>query len=216
MRFRSALFWCGTLAAGVAAPVAAQDYKPLPRALASMPPAAFAQRVEIVDDPLDSAIVLSTARGFRGGQAMIGAYADDVHLRVRIDRATRRATWEVWHTLINFGARAEIRSITYAAGPEPVTVQPKAIDAWEDLCATGDSSAPCHRYIRVGFEVPEQVIAEIANGYRPGSREPWRVRFDDASGAALIGGIAPAEAAGLLQAASAHARLRTAQPVHTE
>lgn len=188
------------IGAMVAAPLGAQGYKPLPRALASLSPTEIAQRVEVTDDPLDHAVVLSTERAYRRGQAMAGAYADDVHLRARIDRVTGAVSWEVWHRIINFGAKGKVTAVTYAAAQGPVTVIPKRAEQWEDMCGPGDSHAPCHQYLLVVFEVPQEVIAGIASSYRPGDRQPWRVRFDGPSANGLIGGVAPVEAAGLMLA----------------
>jgi hypothetical protein len=72
---------------------------------------------------------------------------------------------------------------------------------WYDDCPGPDEApASCNKYARFIFEIPASVVKEIAQGYRPDSRDPWRLRFKDENGGSITGGLAPAEAAGLLQA----------------
>ncbi len=190
----------GALALVSAASSNAAEYRPLPRGLASLSPDHFVERVVVVDDPLDDEITLSTERGYKKGQPMRGVFADDVHLRARISRSNGKVTWQVSHTLINFGARANVTQVVYSDGQRNVTVAPTKVDRWQDVCSPGDTAGPCFEYMRVVFDVPQPVVDLIASGYRPGSREPWKLRFRDDAGTDMAGGLAPAEAAGLLLA----------------
>ncbi len=188
-----------SVACVVMAPVAASAMQPLNRSLSRLTPDEFAKRVSLIDDPLEKAIVLSTQSGHKGGQSMKGAYADDVHLRAALDRQTGKVSWQVWHDLINFPQKAQITAVHYTAGGKLHVAQPAKVEQWEDVCSP-DGIGVCFSYMRVVFEIPDHVVQEIATRYRPGSRDPWPLRFKVAGRQDITGGLAPAEAAGLIQA----------------
>jgi len=183
----------------LAAPALAGAAEQLPRGLARLSPDDFARSVAVADGPLVPHIVLSTQSGYKGGQSMSGAYADDVHLKALIDRQSGRVSWQVWHDLINFHGKGEVAAIDYLAAGAPRSSAPVKVERWQEMCSAGDTTAPCHPYMRVVFEVPETVVQEMAAAYRAGSREPWRLRFRDGKGRDMAGGVAPAEAVGLLR-----------------
>lgn len=175
-------------------------YDSLPKALARLSPAEFAESVKIVDDPLEPAIVLSSQQGYKRARSLKGASAEDVHLRALIDRGTGKITWQVWHELAYVGGRKTVDSIHYLAGGAVRQTRPFHVDHWLDGCPPTDSPGQCSEAMRVGFELPEAAVREIAETYSPGSRSPWRLRFKDAGGRDVTGGLAPAEAAGMLHA----------------
>ena len=195
--------WTLAIVLAVVSAHPAYAYRSLPRALASMSPADFARSVRITDDAHGAATVLSTSEGYTRARSIQGARADDVHLRASVDRATGRVTWHVIHDLITIRGHRKISVIEYVAGGERRVVRPSAIDYRLDHCPPTDGIGSCNPFTRIGFELPEHTVQEIANSYRAGSREPWRVYFRDKSGNAIVGGIAPAEAAGLIQALDA-------------
>lgn len=187
-------------AALLAFPPAAHGYERLPRALAALSPADFAGRIQIVDDPLKAAVILSTVDGYSHGRSVQGARAEDVHLRALVDRATGRVTWQVWHELATVRGHQGITAVHYTAGGKPRTAQPIKVDHWQGGCPPTDGVGMCNRFTRIGFELPEPAVREMAAAYQAGSRVPWRLRFNDASGRDVASGIAPAEAAGLILA----------------
>lgn len=172
----------------------------LPRALARLSPDDFAGRTAVVDDPRAGAVVLTTAGAHRGGQPMTGAFADDVHLRAAIDRSTGQVTWQVWHDLINFPGKARVTAVEYRFAAAVQASSPAQVSTWQDVCQMADTNAPCHVYQRVVFELPEAAVREIAASWQAGSRRSWPLRFKAAAGKDIVGGLAPAEAAGLLRA----------------
>jgi hypothetical protein len=189
-------------AAFVLAPTA-QAYERLPRALAALSPADFANQVRIADDPADGAVVLSTRDGYARGRAVRGAPVDDVHLRAVVDRISGRATWQVWHDLVTVSGYKNVVAVEYVSGGMRRSTRPIAIHQSLGQCPPTDGAGFCNRITRIGFELPESAVRELAESYRSSSRTPWQIHFRDGAGKDVIGGIAPAEAAGLIAALEA-------------
>lgn len=175
-------------------------YERLPTGLAKLSPADFAGKVRIVDDPLETVIVLSTQDGYTRGRAIKGAQANDVHLRALVERETGRVSWQVWHQLSYVGKRRNLESVHYLAGGALEQSDVMAVENWLDQCPPTDGIGSCNQFMKVGFELPERTVREIAAAYRAGQQTPWRLRFKDSNGRDVTGGLAPAEAAGLLHA----------------
>lgn len=192
-----------TALAAVAFPSAAAAYEQLPPSLARLSPADFASQVKITDDPLEGAVVLSTRDGYTRSRAIKGARANDIHLRALVDRRSGEVTWQVWHELMYVGGRKDLHAVHYMSDGAVQKVRPLTVDHWLDQCPPTDGVGFCNQNTRVGFELPERTVREIAASYGEGRREPWRLRFRDAGGRDITGGLAPAEAAGLLQALDA-------------
>lgn len=186
------------LTLATAAPALA--YEQLPERLARLTPADFASKVEVADDPEAQAVVFSTREGYTRERALRGAHANDVHLRAVVDRRTGAVSWQVWHKLVYTGGKREIVSVHYTAGGAPR--QSAVTEARHGLtqCPPTDGIGTCNLELGFAFELPEQTVREIARSYRPGERKPWQLRFKDANGRDVTGGLAPAEAAGLIHA----------------
>ncbi|MDB5724231.1 MAG: hypothetical protein JWQ16_985 [Novosphingobium sp.] len=194
-------------AAFLAAPAVAHAGD-LPRSLAALSPTEFAGSVQIADDPAKAAVVLSTQEGYSRGRGVKGAHASDIHLRALVDRASGRVRWQVWHDLVTVRGHQGITAIHYSVNGEPRTAQPLETEHGLDDCPPADGLGMCNRFTRVGFELPESAVREVAASYDHGSRRPWRIRFEDASGRDVTSGLAPAEAAGLIKALDAWRRGR--------
>lgn len=199
-----------------ATPQAAAAYERLPRQLASHSPADFARQVSIADDPQAPAVVLSTHAGYTRSRAIEGARADDVHMRALVDRRTGAVSWQVWHDLVYVSGRKDVTAIHYKAGGEPRQAQPLPARHWQDGCPPVDGMGFCNQASRIGFELPEAVVRDIAAAYRQGSRQPWAIRFTEADGRDVAGGLAPAEAAGLVQALDEWRRESTGRQVSAD
>mgnify|MGYP007106201399 CR=1 FL=1 len=189
--------------ATAAIPQMAAAYETLPRSLAQLSPEDFAERVEILNDPLEETIVLSTRDAYASGRSVKGAYAEDVHIRALADRESGKISWQIWHDFIHAGRRKELHAIHYLSGGRLHKAAPVLVEHWLDQCPPTDGLGSCKQFVRVIFELPEHAIREAAASYRQGSREPWRIRFKSAAGKDITSGIAPAEAAGLIQAVDA-------------
>ena len=187
------------LAFGCVSP--AWAYDKLPRSLAKLTPAEVVQRIRIDDDQMEPHVVVSTEAAWQRGRQIEGAHASDVHLRALIDRESGAPRWQVWHDLVYDGATREIASVNYHVGGRIEQTDLALAEHWYDDCPSVDAMRiACTRYTRFVFEIPDHVVEEIAAAYRPDSRAPWRLRFHDESGRSITGGLAPAEAAGLVQA----------------
>lgn len=186
------------IATPLAAATPALAYERLPTGLAQLSPADFASKVQIVDDPSEPAIVLSTRDGYKQGRSVKGARAEDVYLQALVDRKTGAVSWRVWHEL-SMGSQRKISSVQYQAGDGKLQQADfLTMDNWLDQCPATDGIGSCNHVVRVAFELSDETIREIANAYRPGERTPWRLRFKEANGRDILSGIAPAEAAGLI------------------
>lgn len=192
-----------TALAAAALPLPAAAIEELPRSLARLSPADFAEQVKIADDPQARAVVLFTREGYTRTRAIKGAHANDVHLRAVVDKHSGAVTWQVWHELMYVGGEKEFHAVDYVSDGAVQRVRPLAVDHWLDQCPPTDGVGFCNRNTRVGFALPERTVHEIAAAYRAGERAPWRFRFKDARGRDVTGGLAPAEAAGLVQALDA-------------
>lgn len=189
------------LAATLAFASPVQAYERLPRALAALSPADFAAQVDIAHER--GAIVFSTREGYTRARAVQGAHVDEVHLRAVVDRGNGRVAWQVWHDLIAVRGHKQVVAVEYQAGGERRTAQPITVDHSLGQCPPTDGVGFCNKVTRVGFELPEQAVREMAASYAAGSRVPWRLHFREAGGKHVISGIAPAEAAGLIAALEA-------------
>lgn len=185
-----------TAACCMATPASA--YESLPRALADLTPASFASRVVVEDDPAASATVISTQQGYTRGRSLKGALADDVHLRAVIDRRTGAVTWQVWHDLAYTWGRKSLHAVLYRTGGTLHEARPFHVSYRPDRCPPTDGVGHCGSATKVGFTLSEDTVREIAANYSPGSRAPWLLQFKDENGGDVIGGLAPAEVAGLL------------------
>ncbi|HKT85909.1 MAG TPA: hypothetical protein VJQ77_07490 [Novosphingobium sp.] len=187
------------LAFGCSSPAAAYDK--LPRGLAKLTPADVVQRIRIEDDQLEPHVVVSTKAAWDSERRIEGAHASDVHLRALIDRESGAPRWQVWHDLVYEGEPGEIAGVNYHVDGRLEQAELAVAEHRYDDCPSVDAMPiACTRYTRFVFEIPGDVIRQIAASYRPESREPWRLRFRDESGRSITGGLAPAEAAGLVQA----------------
>jgi hypothetical protein len=188
------------VAAALAVPAVGHAAERLPRSLAALSSADFASRVHVTDDPAKASVVLSTRNGYGRARAVKGAHAKDIHLRALVDRASGRVTWQVWHEFVTVRGHQGITAVHYTLGGTPRTAQPVMAEYGNDECPPADGLGMCNRLTRVGFELPERAIREMAAAYHRGSRRPWLLRFQDESGRDVTSSIATAEAAGLVQA----------------
>lgn len=178
----------------------AMAYDELPSGLARLSPTEFADQISLLDGPLEPAIVLSTKNAYKRGRGIEGAHASDVHLEALIERKTGAVSWRVWHQLVYVGDPRNLTSVQYRTAGELRQSDALTIEHWLDGCPPTDGIGSCNQVTRVGFELPEHVVHEIAQSYSPGQRTPWQLRFEDSRGRDITGGLAPAEVAGLAQA----------------
>lgn len=175
----------------------------LPRPLADLAPAHFAKTVDIAQGAAEGSIVLSTQDGYTRSRQVKGARVNDVHLRAIVDRQSGKVSWQVWHDLVYVGGRKDVSAVHYSVGGAARRAVPLHVEHWLDECPATDAPGFCNQFTRIGFELPETVVREIAATGHAGQRTPWHMRFDDAAGRHVTGAIAPAEVAGLVEALDA-------------
>lgn len=186
-----AIAWAGTASA----------YDKLPRSLAKLTPADVVERIHVDDEALEPHIVVSTQKAWDRGRGIEGAHASDVHLRALVDRESGSVRWQVWHELVHPSRHPEMVAVNYQTENGLQQAGILVAEQWEADCPGTDGvPVSCNKYARYVFEVPETVVQEIAGAYSPDSRAPWRLRFKDGNGGSITGGLAPAEAAGLIAA----------------
>ncbi|CDO36954.1 MULTISPECIES: hypothetical protein [Novosphingobium] len=187
--------------APIAWPGSALAYDRLPTGLAQLTPDEVRERVEVHDDPATPHVVVSTREAWDRGRSIGGAHARDVHLRALVDRQSGAVRWQVWHELVHPGPAPRVVGVKYEAGGQIAQADLLVTDQWKEDCPSVDAiHRECNRHTRLVFELPENVVSEIAEGYRPQSRSPWQLKFKAEDGKSIRGGLAPAEAAGLLHA----------------
>lgn len=201
MKARRLLASALALAVPLAGAPVALAYDALPRGLALLTPEQVVDRIRIHDEPLEPHVVVSTREAWPRGRALEGAHADDVHLRALVDRRTGAVRWQVWHDLVSSGPAPAFDGVHYTVGGRLERADLVLAEHWDDDCPGVDGiQRACNRYSRYVFELPPLAVNEIAASYEQGSRAPWRLRFRNGAGRAVSGGLAPAEAAGLLAA----------------
>lgn len=191
---------CAIFALAILSAAPAAAYDRLPVGLARLSPADFLREVQVEGDPRQGAVTVSTRAGYQRTRMLKGALADDVHLRAVVDRAAGKVTWQVWHDLAYVGARKEVESVHYFIAGGSREVRPFLVEYRPDRCPPTDTPGFCGEAVKIGFELTEAEVREIAAAYAPSSRAPWGLRFKVAGGQDVMGGLAPAEASAILAA----------------
>jgi hypothetical protein len=181
-----------------AAPAYAAVGDKLPAGLAKLSPDQIADRVQVVDDPLEEHVVFSTKGVFRNSGVKDDVAVHDGFLEARKTRAGGEVVWRVRHDLTYSGARRDVKLVHVNTPDGLLKIAPGAVRRWSEDC--GDVAVVCSQHLSVEFDLPETAVRHIAAAWRPGDRTPWRVRFKDARGQDVTVGLAPVEVAGLVDA----------------
>ena len=190
----------GGIALACLAGCATQDQRALPRKLAAMTPAQVSAGARIMDDPLAHHVVISTQGAFRSGRPIAGGLQAQTYLSATIERRTGATQIKLWQKTLYKGARRELQQVSYRSNDRLVSRDLAVAVHEPDDCPGVDRVGSCVLAKTAAFELSEGLVREIASLYQPGSREAWGFRFKDRYGRDVIGGIAPAEASGLLDA----------------
>ncbi len=186
------------VAALAAAPAYAAVGDKLPTGLAKLSPGQIADRVQVVDDPLEEHVVFSTKGVFRNSGVKDDVAVHDGFLEARKTRAGGEVVWRVRHDLTYSGARRDVKLVHVNTPDGLLKIAPSVVRRWSEDC--GDVAVACSQHLSVEFDLPETAVRHIAAAWRPGDRTPWRVRFKDARGQDVTVGLAPVEVAGLVDA----------------
>ncbi|HWU02266.1 MAG TPA: hypothetical protein VN222_05960 [Novosphingobium sp.] len=183
-----------------AAPQSAAAATQLPIRVAGIPADHFARAIKVSDDRLEPYVSFTSKSAHKGQHSLAAGAEGDVHLTAHLDRESGKVSYRVWHDITNRDAPRELNRVHYVAGGKVTQAKLSVARHWESNCVPLETGGQCDQRIRVAFDVPEHVVREIASGYEHGSRKGWAFRYKDAHGSDLDGILAPAEAAGLIQA----------------
>lgn len=183
-------------------PQAANALERLPASLARVTAQQSMKAVSIHDDQLEPHITFSSQKVHAKSLHLPGEVYGDAHVYAEMDRASGKVTFRVWNELVNSEAHRDFRRVHFVAGGQHRAQELAIARTWTDNCATDDTSTRCDQRIRVAFDLPEQVLREVAAS--PTASAPWRYRLKDAHGRDVTAALAPAEVAGLLAAVDAY------------
>jgi hypothetical protein len=198
---------CLMLTSGIAE--AQKPSKQVQRFLA-LTPADFQSTLTVKDDALDTVARISTEEGFQEKRGLLRIVWNDNFLRAFIDKKTGKTDFQLYQIIGYDGAWRFYETVNYEtpSGPDskPVTV----IDRNVDGCGTYGCSFTEH----IGFDVPEDLLRQIAASYTPTTPHAWHFKFGSKAGVEFQDGINVAEAAAILSAVDQYrATHRLVQPI---
>lgn len=194
------------LSAACALPATAQAAEPrVSKTLTTLSPDAVRAATEVKEDPLEFHTIFSTEKVHRTKLRLFQTEGHDNHLRAIVDKRTGHTRYEVRTKISHWGDQPDYRSAHYLTrdGLKKADLTLKR-DGGE-FCTTNETIFTCSQSKAIAFDVDESVLREIAAGHHP---EGWAFKIKNDAGRDLTSGIAPAEAAGLLQAVDQY-RART-------
>lgn len=165
------------------------------RQLQALTPESVAKKVAVNDDDLEPTATLTTEPVLKSKGRFTDKVRADNFLRAFIDKSSGTVRFQLYQEVTYSGDWRRFTTATYMtkAGPVASEIAPIARDVV--TCAYG----LCVYREVVGFDVPREVLEEVASGV-PGTSPFWRFRFKGQSGLEWEDRLAPAEAAGLLLA----------------
>jgi len=187
-----------TVAGAAVGSANAQDAR-LPAKQAALSADHFHARVQVIDDPLDIATVVSTERGFQTGKALFRSPTNDNHLRAVVDKRSGATRFEVRQTLSYPGAIRGYGEVSYQTAQWPVVAPLTKIKDNRSHCFLFEAPEICRE--EVAFDVSENELRRAAAA--PGA---WGFKFKADTGHEHRTAITPAEIAGLLKAVEAYRR----------
>lgn len=188
------------LALAALAGCATDTERVLPRRLAVMTPDAVSALAHVTDDPQARYVVISTKGAFGGDRPINGGLQAQSYLSATIERDTGVTRFQLWQETRYKGARKELYQVNYQSQDRLVKTDLRVAAHGPDDCPGVDRAGLCVHSKTAAFDLSERLVREIGTLYQPGSREAWSFQLKDRNGRDVSGGIAPAEASGLLLA----------------
>jgi len=166
---------------------------------------AFGAAVEVRHDMAARTTTFSTEPAHRPSRVSpIRHLLSDHHLRAVLDWRTGAIRYEVHQRILYWGAHARDRrdyGVALHAAPDGLRVGPVlAATHGESFCPNEDNWGHCALTRNIVFVLGEDEIRAIAARGRAEPAAPWTFRIAEPRGREWEGGIASAEAAGLLLA----------------
>ena len=199
------------VAALIAAVPAIAQSATLPKSLRALTPEAARAATTINDDPLEFEATFSTEKAHREGWLFAKPDGHDNHLRAVLDKRTGKVRYEVRTKLRYWGTQRDYRAAHFDTDTGLQKVDLTLTRHGQEFCSTNDLNFACPLSKTVAFPIDEAVVRVIAARYDRAGQQPWGFKLKDDTGYDVTSAIAPAEAAGLLQAVEGY-KSRSANP----
>lgn len=158
-------------------------------------------RIQLADDPLEPAVVLSTERVNKTTRGVLGLRHNDHYLRAVVDRRSGAVRYELRQTLQYMGVYRDFQNAHYQSADGVSVTKLKRLDGNQAHCDGVDPQAACFEV--VSFDVPEASLRAVAG-------ETWNFKFKPRRGAEHRAAMPRAEVQALLSAVE---RYRAGRPV---
>jgi hypothetical protein len=184
----------------LAQPITGEEViEPSPKQLAqlrALTPESVEGQVSIKTDSLEPLITVTSDKVWKSNGKFTDKVRSDNFLRAFIDKRTGEVRYQLYQEVTYTGEWRRFASVHYETSSGPASAQIAPISQEVIGCSFG----LCAYREAIGFDVPRQVLEEVAGRYS--TRDPafWRFRFKGQNGLDWEDRIAPAEVAGLLRA----------------
>lgn len=169
------------------------------RQLRALSPASVEKLISINDDSLEAVATLTTEPVWKSKGGFTDKVRSDNFLRAFIDKRTGKVRYQLYQQVTYSGDWRRFTSVNFATADGPVAAELTPIVEEVVTCSYGIC---VHREV-VGFDVPREVLDQLANQYSAERLDFWRFRFKGRGGLDWEDRISPAEIAGLLRAVDA-------------
>jgi hypothetical protein len=193
-------------AAAGGAPQSADDLRyeriePSPKQMAklqALTPEGVAAGADILDDDLETIATITTVSAYQSNGGFTDRVRSDNFLRAFVDKRTGTVRYQLYQTVSYNYVYRNFTGVNYAAPNGPQTASVDVIDHAVIGCAGGPDR--CSYKDTLGFDVTEDQLRWVAGQYVAGNSPFWRFKFRSQAGMDWEDRIAPAEAAGVLEA----------------
>jgi len=164
--------------------------------LQALTPEAAQRAITISDDDLETVATITSEKVWKSRGKFTDRVRSDNFLRAFIVKASGKVRYQLYQEITYSGEWRQFTSVNYATPDGPASVPVVSISKDVVTCSSG----LCVYREVVGFDIPAEQLAAIAESYQPGQSKLWRFRFKGQGGLDWEDRLAPAEAAGLLLA----------------
>lgn len=171
--------------------------------LVSLTPEHFRDTAQIIDDPLETTVIISMEPGFHEvNNVFHDGWECDSFLRAFVDKRSGATTYQLYIDAGYIGHDRRLYDTINYFTPQGVQSDPVIKIARDKGSCRKDDCV--HKEI-VGFNMPETILRQIAATYAPNAGNPWLFKLKGKIvGAEQEDGIMPSEAAGLLMAVQSY------------
>lgn len=139
----------------------------------------FRATASIKDGPLDLIAIVSTVSGFQAKQGLLGVVNDDHFLRAFVEKRSAKVTYQVYVVARYRGESWRFfNTATYETSVGPAAALVMTIG--RDVDCASSRYLGCSYVEQIAFDVPEQVLREVAQ--RAAADSLWQVKVNSKSG----------------------------------